>query len=161
MASHGQSHGRDARTDSRSAGSPPPPPHHPPVSLVSPPSHPIGQLAGRRRVTWLPFGEPLVDIEEWNDNAPLPQSVFDVPPFASAEVTCSKAFLNGGRMTYNGKESHIMSVVNARLNKNVVRRAADRLLKIAGFGRTPTAKDTIEKVIPLRDLGWVPPSLPW
>ena len=29
-----------------------------------------------------------------------------------------------------------MSVVNARLNKNVVRRAADRLLKIAGFGRT-------------------------
>ena len=48
-----------------------------------------------------------------------------------------------------------MSVVNARLNKNVVRRAADRLLKIAGVGRTPTANDTIEKVIPLRDVVWV------
>ena len=52
-------------------------------------------------------------------------------------------------------ESHIMSVVNARLNKNVVRRAADCLLKIAGVGRTPTANDTIEKVIPLRNIVWV------
>ena len=102
-----------------------------------------------------PFGEPLVDFDEWNDNAPLPDSVFDVPLFADAEITCSEAFFNGGRITYNGKESHIMSVVNARLNKNVVRRAADRLLKLAGFGRTPTANETIEKVIPLRDVVWV------
>ena len=76
-----------------------------------------------------PFREPLVDFDEWNDNAPLPDSVFDVPLFGDAKITCSEAFLNGGRITYNGKESHIMSVVNARLNKNVVRRAADCLLK--------------------------------
>ena len=98
------------------------------------------------------FGEPLVDFDKWKDNAPLPDSVFDVPLFADAEITCSEGFLDGGRITYNGKESHIMSVVNARLNKNVVRRAVDRLLKIAGFGRTPTTNDTIEKVIPLRDV---------
>ena len=97
-----------------------------------------------------PFGEPLVDFDEWNDNAPLPNSMF-----VDAEITCSEAFLNGGRITYNGKESHIMLVVNAPLNKNVVRRAADHLPKIAGFGRTPTANDTIEKVIPLRDVVWV------
>ena len=48
-----------------------------------------------------------------------------------------------------------MLVLNARLNKNVVRRAADHLLKIASFGRTPMATDTIEKVIPLRDIVWV------
>ena len=46
-------------------------------------------------------------------------------------------------------------MVDGRLNKNVGRRAADRLLKIAGFGRTPTTNDTIEKVIPLRDVVWV------
>ena len=33
--------------------------------------------------------------------------------------------------------------------------AADHLLKIAGFGRTPTANNTIEKVIPLRGIMWV------
>ena len=47
-----------------------------------------------------------------------------------------------------------MSVVNARLNKNVVRQAKERL-KIVGFGRTLTANDTTEKVIPLRDILWV------
>ena len=92
---------------------------------------------------------------EANDNAPLPDSVFDVPFFADAEITCCEAFLIGGRITYNGKESHIMSLVNAWLNKNVVRRAADRLMKIADFGRTPTTNDATEKVIPLRDVVWV------
>ena len=48
-----------------------------------------------------------------------------------------------------------MSVVNARLNRNVVRRVADDLPKIARFGRTPIASDTTEKLIPLCDFVWV------
>ena len=45
-----------------------------------------------------------------------------------------------------------MSVVNTRLNKNVVRWGEDRLQKIRGFGRTHAANDTIAKVILLRDI---------
>ena len=59
-----------------------------------------------------PFGEPLLDFDEWIDNAPLLDCVFDVPLFVDAEITCNKAFLNDGHITYQGKESHIMSVVN-------------------------------------------------
>ena len=60
-----------------------------------------------------PFGEPLVDYDEWIENQPLPNAAFHVPLFASAEMTGSKAILKGGRITGNGKKSQIMSVVNA------------------------------------------------
>ena len=82
-------------------------------------NHPMLVDVDSKQATWQEdgrtaletFGEPLVDFDEWNDNVPLPDSVFHVPLFADAEITCSEAFLNGGRITYNGKESHIMSVV--------------------------------------------------
>ena len=48
-----------------------------------------------------------------------------------------------------------MSVVHARLNKDAVWRAVDCFLKIVGFGRTPSASNTIEKVILLRNIVWV------
>ena len=37
-----------------------------------------------------PFGEPFVYIDEWNHNAFLPDSVFDVPLFADAQITSAK-----------------------------------------------------------------------
>ena len=101
-----------------------------------------------------PHGEALVsgdDFELGDDGA----NVEAEPPAAmDSECYSVEGYLNGGRVQYNGKEAHVMTIVNEKFNKQRARRSSARLMRIVGASAAPhTPQDYA--VTPLGETIWV------